>query len=269
MQGNLSEFGLNDLLLLATNGKKSGVLKLAHGRESVEVFFTDGAIVHATCPIGEGEKALLYAVTWADGSFSLDPLGAAATITIQKSSLEILTEIESVAQEWQTILTLVPSSEAIFRLADLNDDQAAPITVPNVGWRVLSKLDGVRTLQDVADLLRIPFPYVARVIFNLHKSGLVESTVETKTIVEPKPAVDLVPKALLNRLTEILTEVIGPMAPLVLRDQLKALGASANNLPEAKLDDLIVLVGLEIADAKLKKKFEEALREEIASFKSL
>jgi hypothetical protein len=32
---------------------------------------------------------------------------------------------------------------------------------------------------------------------------------------------------------------------------------------------LIVLVGLEIADAKLKKKFEEALREEIASFKSL
>jgi hypothetical protein len=87
--------------------------------------------------------------------------------------------------------------------------------------------------------------------------------------VEPKPAVDLVPKALLNRLTEILTEVIGPMAPLVLRDQLKALGASANNLPEAKLDDLIVLVGLEIADAKLKNKFEEALREEIASFKSL
>lgn len=269
MQGNLSEFGLNDLLLLATNGKKSGVLKLAHGRESVEVFFTDGAIVHATCPIGEGEKALLYAVTWADGTFSLDPLGAAAAITIQKSSLEILTEIESVAQEWQTILTLVPSSEAIFRLADLNDDQAAPITVPNVGWRVLSKLDGVRTLQDVADLLRIPFPYVARVIFNLHKSGLVESIVETKTIVEPKPAVDFVPKALLNRLTEILTEVIGPMAPLVLRDQLKALGASANNLPEAKLDDLIVLVGLEIADAKLKKKFDEAVREEIASFKSL
>lgn len=275
MQGNLSEFGLNDLLLLATNGKKSGVLKLAHGRESVEVFFTDGAIVHATCPIGEGEKALLYAVTWADGAFSLDPLGAADTITIQKSSTEILTEIQSVAQEWQTILTLIPSSEAIFRLADLNDDQAAPITVPNVGWRVLSKLDGVRTLQDVADLLRIPFPYVAKVIFNLHKSGLVESIVETKPIgetkpaVEPKPAVDLVPKALLNRVTEILTEVMGPMAPLVLRDQLKALGASANNLPEAKLDDLIVLVGLEITDAKLKKKFDEAVREEIASFKSL
>ena len=60
MQGNLSHIGLTDLLLLATSGKKSGVLKLVHGKESVEVFLTDGKIVHATCPIGDGEKALLY-----------------------------------------------------------------------------------------------------------------------------------------------------------------------------------------------------------------
>lgn len=262
MQGNLRQIGLNDLLLLATNGKKTGILKLTHGKETVEVFFSDGTIVHATCPIGEGEKALLYAVPWEDGTFSLDPIGEVDSVTIQKSSTEILSEIESVAEEWQTILDLVPSSEAVFRLADLIDDESGPVTVPNVGWRVLCRLDGVRTLQDVADQLRIPFPYVARVIFNLHKSGLVEPVVETK------PVVNLVPKALLNRVTKALTEVIGPMAPLVLRDQLKALGASADNLPEAKLDDLIVLLGLEISDTKLKKKFEEDLREEIASFNS-
>jgi hypothetical protein len=57
MQGNLRQIGLNDLLLLATNGKKSGVLKLARGKETVEVFFNAGVIVHATCPIGDGEKA--------------------------------------------------------------------------------------------------------------------------------------------------------------------------------------------------------------------
>jgi hypothetical protein len=62
-------------------------------------------------------------------------------------------------------------------------------------------------------------------------------------------------------------DVIGPMAPLVLRDQLKALGVTANNLPEAKLDDLIMLVSLEIADGKLKKKFEATMSQEIANFK--
>jgi len=259
MQGNLRQIGLNDLLLLATNGKKSGVLKLARDKETVEVFFNSGVIVHATCPIGDGEKALLYPLTWADGTFSLEPDGTASATTIQKSASEILSEIESVAHEWKAILDVIPSGKAVFRLADLNDDQSDPITVPHVGWRVLSKLDGTRTIEEIADLLRIPFAYVAKVIFNLHKSGLVEAATAP-----PQSVVDSVPEARLHRLSNILMEVIGPMAPLVLRDQLKALGVTANNLPESKLDDLIMLIGLEIADQKLKKKFEDSVANEFA-----
>lgn len=260
MQGNLRQIGLNDLLLLATNGKKSGVLRLARGTETVEVFFNSGVIVHATCPIGDGEKALLYPATWTDGSFSLDPEGTPCTTTIEKSSGEILSEIESVTHEWKSILDVIPSGKAVFRLADLTDDRSEPITVPQVGWRVLSKLDGTRTIEEISDLLRIPFAYVARVIFNLHKSGLVEAAT-----VPPDPVVNLVPPALMNRLNSILMEIIGPMAPLVLRDQLKSLGVTANNLPEAKFDDLIMLIGFEINDAKLKKKFEDAISQEIVS----
>jgi hypothetical protein len=37
MQGNLSQISLNDILMLATGGKKSGVLKLSRGKETVEV----------------------------------------------------------------------------------------------------------------------------------------------------------------------------------------------------------------------------------------
>jgi len=262
MQGNLRQVGLNELLLLATNGKKSGVLKLARGKETVEVFFNSGVIVHATCPIGDGEKALLYPVTWTDGTFSLEPEGAASATTIQKSAAEILSEIESVAHEWKTILDVIPSSKAVFRLADLTDDTSEPITVPHVGWRVLCRLDGVRTIEEIADQLRIPFAYVARVLFNLHKLGLVEAINPASA-----SAVKIVPQTLLNRMTTVLMEIIGPMAPLVLRDQLKALGVTANNLPENKLDDLIMLVGLEIPDGKLKRKFEETMAREINDFK--
>jgi len=264
MQGNLQQISLNDLLLLATSGKKSGVLKLARGKETVEIYLTDGTIVHATCPIGEGEKALLYPVTWSDGTFTLQPERGTVATTIQKSSGELLSEIKSMTQEWATILELIPSGKTVFRLADLRDDQTGPITVPNVGWRVLSKLDGVRTTQEVAEALRIPFAYVAKVMFNLHKAGLVEATAPVE-----KPAGDLVPPALLERATSILTEVLGPMAPLVLRDQIKSLGESPASLPEAKLDDLIVLIGLEIGDAQLKKKFEQSMYQEIANFKRL
>ena len=82
-----------------------------------------------------------------------------------------------------------------------------------------------------------------------------------------KPVADVVPAALLNRVTHILTEVIGPMAPLVLRDQIEALGASLDNLPESKLDELVVLIGTEISDSKLKHKFEESMFQEISNFK--
>jgi len=262
MQGNLSQISLTDLLLLTTSGKKSGVLKLVRGKETVEVYVTDGNIVHATCPIGDGEKAVLYPVTWGEGTFILQPNGTVPAATVTKNSAEILDEVKAMTREWEIILEVIPSGKAVFRLADLPLDQTGPITVPNVGWRVLSKLDGVRTVQEVAELLRIPFAYAAKVIYSLYKAGLVEAATPVA-----KPVVEIVPPALLKRVTTILTEIMGPMAPLVLRDQIEALGESPESLPESKLDELIALVGREISDGRVKAKFEESMFQEISNFK--
>ena len=131
-----------------------------------------------------------------------------------------------------------------------------------MGWRVLSKVDSSRSVQEIAEILRIPFAYTAKVIFNLHKSGLVE-------IVNPssRPLGDVVPPPLFEHLTSILTEVMGPMAPLVLRDQIDSLGESQDNFPESKLDELIGLISKEISDGKLRNKFEESMLQEISNFK--
>jgi hypothetical protein len=127
---------------------------------------------------------------------------------------------------------------------------------------VLSKIDGHRSIQEIAELLRIPYAYTAKVLFNLHKSGLVE-------VLSPasKPAGELVPQNLLNRLTSILTDVMGPMAPLVLRDQIESLGESRESFPEAKLDELIALVSGEISDSQLRNKVEVSMLQEISNFK--
>ncbi|HEU4344349.1 MAG TPA: DUF4388 domain-containing protein [Candidatus Binatia bacterium] len=262
MQGNLSQISLNDILLLATGAKKSGVLKLSRGKETVEVFLVDGSIVHATCPIGDGEKALLYPVTWGEGVFSLLPNGGSPTTTIKKTSAEILDEVKAMSREWETILDVIPSSKTVFRLAELAEDRTGPITVPQVGWRVLTKIDGTRNVQEVADLLRIPYAYTAKVIFNLYQSALVE-------VVTPaaKAAAERVPAALFERLTHILMDIMGPMAPLVLRDQIAALGETPENFPESRLDELIGLLGREISDGKLRNKFEESALQELANFK--
>src|SRR4029434_9584812 len=112
MQGNLSHISLTDLLLLVTSGKKSGVLKLARGKETVEVYLSDGEIVHATCPIGDGDKALLYPVTWSEGASTLLRNGAAPAATSQKTAAEILDEVRAMTHEWETILEAIPSGKA-------------------------------------------------------------------------------------------------------------------------------------------------------------
>jgi Domain of unknown function (DUF4388) len=262
MQGNLAQISLNDILLLATGGRKSGLLKLSRGKETVEVYISDGNIIHATCPIGEGEKALLYPVTWGEGAFTLMPNETPPATTIKKTSAEILEEVKAMSREWETILEVIPSGKAVFRIADPGEAHSGPITVPHVGWRVLSKIDSSRTVQEIAEILRIPFAYTAKVIFNLHKSGLVE-------IVNPSSRLtaDVVPSSVFDRLTSILTEIMGPMASVVLRDQIDSLGESQGNFPESKLEELIGLISKEISDGKLRHKFEEAMLQEISDFK--
>jgi len=262
MQGNLSQISLNDILLLATGGKKSGILKLSRGKETVEIYFTEGDIVHATCPIGEGEKALLYPVTWSEGTFTLLPNGIPPSSTIKKHSSLILEEVRAMIREWEGILEIIPSGRTVFRIADLGEEQNGPITVPHVGWRVLSKIDGARSVQEIAEILRVPYAYTAKVIFNLHKAGLVEILASSS-----QSASDFVPPALFNRLVSILTDIIGPMAPLVLRDQIQALGELQDSFPESKLDELIGSISKEISDGQLRNKLEQSMLQEISNFK--
>ena len=165
-------------------------------------------------------------------------------------------------REWETILHAIPSGKTVVRIADPGEEHDGPITVPHVGWRVLSKIDGRRNVQEIAEILRIPYAYTAKVIFNLHKAGLVEIVAPT-----PKTAAEIVPPVLINRLSSILTDMIGPMAPFVLQDQIQWLGESHDSFPEAKLDELIGLISREISDGKLRNKFEEHVFQEISNFK--
>ena len=61
--------------------------------------------------------------------------------------------------------------------------------------------------------------------------------------------------------------MMGPMAPLVFRDQIDSLGESSLTVPDSRLDDLIAAMSSEISDPNLRRRFVEAARHEIANFK--
>jgi hypothetical protein len=262
MQGNLSEINFDEILSFATEAKKTGVLTLCRGNETVEVFINDGDIVHATCPIGEGEKAIYYPVTWGDGTFTLEANGTAPATTVQKKSGQILDDLRAMSREWESIIEVIPSGQCVFQLADLAAEPNCPITIPHAAWRVLCKIDGRRSVQEIAAALKAPYAQTAKIIFNLCKSGLVAAA--------PTAAQSLgsiVSAGLLPRLIAHLTDVMGPIAPFVVRDQIRALGESQEKFPQAKLEELVGLLSREISDAKLRSEFEAAVVREIANFK--
>jgi len=60
-----------------------------------------------------------------------------------------------------------------------------------------------------------------------------------------------------------LAEAMGPMAPLVLREHICALGGSSDSFPEAKLQELVKQVGKEILDDSFRQRFEDEMTQEI------
>jgi hypothetical protein len=254
MQGTLSQIGLNDILLLVTEGKKTGLLKLSRGKEVVEIYLNRGEIVHAVCPIGEGEKALLYPVTWNDGTFALVSNGTPPGQTIQKRPAELLAEVRAMSEEWERILKVIPNVKTVFRLADLPEDHNGPVTIPQAGWRILCKIDGHRDVQTIAEMLRLPYAYTAKAIYKLHEAGLVEAVASTES------AQDVVSPSFWSHLTRTLAEAIGPMASLIVRDQLAALGESQEKFPRARLKELMESLLAEVQDPSVKNR----LRQEIA-----
>ena len=259
MQGNLSQINLNEILSLATGGKKTGVLKLCRGNETVEVFFDEGHIVHATCPIGEGERAVYYPVTWGEGTFSLLANGTAPATTIEKDSGKILDDLQAMTREWESILEVIPSGQCVFQLADLSEEAGGAITVSHAAWRVLCRVDGRRTVKAIAAALAAPYALTAKTLYQLYKDGLVSlaSSGAPATVATVSPV-------LFARLTAYLTEVMGPIAPFVIRDQIRVLGEPQDKFPQARFEELVGLVSREIPDPKLRNDFEAAISRDLA-----
>jgi len=82
-----------------------------------------------------------------------------------------------------------------------------------------------------------------------------------KPIASPAPAAaqeDVSPE-FFKHLTIELTQTIGPMASLIVRDHVNALGETVENFPKVRVKELLDTVSAEISDEKFKNGFRERL----------
>ncbi|HUK39962.1 MAG TPA: AAA family ATPase [Candidatus Acidoferrales bacterium] len=86
--------------------------------------------------------------------------------------------------------------------------------------------------------------------------------------VEPIPAEPHVSVQFIDYMTRLATAAMGPMAHLVVRDQITALGETRDAFPQMKLKELIRLVSREILNEAMKTHFQEMMLEEIGTLKA-
>lgn len=270
MQGTFSQICLTDVLQLCILGKKSGLLRLAQGNENVEIHFSQGDVLHAKAPCGEGEKAFFYPLTWVDGTFALIKDASTPARTIQKSSEELLNELMALWEEWEQVRAVIPTESSAFRIAESDNQRSDPITISPDQWRILSRINGARSVRAIADTLHLPYFDVAKAIYGFHREGLVEIVSGAAKILSngaPKVAPEAAPSGFLDRMVHRLAEVSGPIASVVVRDQIAALGGSPQAFPKSRLPELIESVSQQIPDKKLKARFQQKINEDLLALK--
>jgi general secretion pathway protein A len=91
---------------------------------------------------------------------------------------------------------------------------------------------------------------------------------ELQSISPPAAQTLTVSAAFLEQLARAATEAMGPMAHVVLREQIFALGESREAFPERKVKELIELMSREILNETMRARFKEALVAGVAAPKT-
>jgi len=89
-----------------------------------------------------------------------------------------------------------------------------------------------------------------------------------KQVPKNLPSTALLPVNFLNALAAALTDAMGPMAKIVLRDQIKTLGESSERFPHAKVEMLLESVSGEILDEGMRGRFRYQMLAQIRTLQA-
>jgi hypothetical protein len=185
-QGSLAELHLPDIVQLMSVSGKTGVFHLQDGPVKGEIFLKDGQIVHAQLDDAQGEEAVYALAIWNRGEFRFEPGVSTDRNTITKSNTNLLMEAARRLDEWRVLQKKIPSTDHApeFVIQEGRDGQ---INLNTGEWLILSKIDGRRSVKQIAAAAGLPVFDVAKILYGLVATGLLRLREPAKGAASPKP----------------------------------------------------------------------------------
>ena len=172
LQGSLAELSLPDVIQLVAVSGKSGAFHIDKDGVEGSIFLKDGKIVDAYVGELRGEHAVYEMAIWSTGAFAFHQGEASDEVTVRKSNANLMMEAARRLDEWRVLSRRIPSLDLIphFPESGRGQDQ---VTLSPQEWILVTRIDGKKSIDAIAKLLRWAAFDVSKLLFGMITSGLV------------------------------------------------------------------------------------------------
>ncbi len=174
LQGNLEDFELTDVIQLIQLGQKDGGLRIQVDDNVGVMYFKDGMVIHANTNFLKGEPAIDSILSWKKGRFVFNPSEETLEHTVDLPIQQVVLEAARRIDELGKIQKLIPSFDIIVMIVEVPAVGVNNINLMPEEWKVLSFVDGSRTIKEIAQKINISEFEVSKILYGLLSSGLVK-----------------------------------------------------------------------------------------------
>jgi hypothetical protein len=171
-QGSIQELPVPDIIQLVSVSGKTGMFMLMRGPERGYIYLRNGRIVHAEIGGVSGEEAVYALAIWATGDFQFTPGKESDATTIDKTNTSLLMEAARRLDEWKVLARKIPGVDHIPVLKPR--DLGEPVTLSPPEWNLVIRIDGRKTVEELARATSSNSFDTAKVLYGLVTSDLVD-----------------------------------------------------------------------------------------------
>ena len=144
----MQELPVPDIIQLVSVSGKTGMFMLVRGAERGYIFLRSGRIVHAELGSLTGEEAVYALAIWSTGDFQFTPGKEVDAVTIDKTNTSLLMEAARRLDEWRVLARKIPGVDYVPVLK--SRDVGEPVSLSPPEWNLITRIDGVRTVEELA-----------------------------------------------------------------------------------------------------------------------
>lgn len=175
MSGVLEDYPLPELMQFLRGMRKRVHLMVERSQpqQSAGIYFSAGRPIHAYLPPLIGDEAILSLLAWNSGRFILIDDAVPEHESVKSELQTLLLEGMRRLDESSRNLPIIPRPESIPEPRTHFDSATDDLLLTLREWRLLAAVDGCRSVNDLAHVLRRTLPEIQRDLSNLAVSGLI------------------------------------------------------------------------------------------------